>query len=302
MQKRRFGARAACAAAGLLVLAASSAAAQTLERVRASGSFKIGYREDARPLSFVDQAGEPAGFSIDVCRTIAADVQAELGLADLSIEFLPVSTEDRFSAVADGEVDILCGASTVTLARREIVAFSIPIFLTGVSPLLRADAPPFLRNTLARLEPALPPRVALFQAFSDRKFGVRSNTTAEEWLRESITTLSSNAELVTVDSHDEGVNMVLDRDLDAYFADRAILLGSVLASEAPTDLVVGERFFTQEPYGLALTKGDEDFRLLVDRSVSRLYRSPEIEPILAEHFGSPGLDIIVLLLMNALPE
>lgn len=286
----------------VLGLAISSASAQTLQRVAASAVFKIGFREDARPFSFKDEAGQPSGYAVDLCRAIAADVKTRLRLVDLSIEFLPVSTEERFQAVADGRIDILCGASTVTLARRETVAFSIPVFHTGIAPLMRTDAPTFLQETLARRKPTLPPRVVLSQAFADRKFGVRSNTTAETWLRESIQTLASNADLVTVDSHDEGLGKVAEGELDAYFADRAILLGLVMASDDPSQFVVGERFYSYEPYGLALAKGDEDFRLQVDRSLSRLYRSLEITELVTRHFGRPGRAALSLFLMNALPE
>ena len=124
-KQSRRGRSTAWAIAAVLAVVASTASAQTLDRVRASGVLTIGYRVDARPFSFEEQAGEPSGFSIELCRAVGADIQAELGLNDLSIEYVPVSTEDRFQAVARGDVDILCGASTVTLARREIVSFSI---------------------------------------------------------------------------------------------------------------------------------------------------------------------------------
>ena len=285
-----------------MISTVSSASAQTLDRIAASGVFKIGFREDAPPFSYKDNAGEPAGYAVDLCREIAADVKAKLGLAQLSIEYVPVGTDDRFEAVAEGRTDILCGASTATLSRRDNVAFSIPMFHTGISTLMRSDAPAFLRETLARREPSLPPRARLLQAFEDRKFAVRSNTTAEDWLRGSIKKLASNAELVTVDSHEEGLERVLEKEIDAYFADRAILLGAVIASQAPTEFIIGERLFTHEPYALAVSRGDEDFRLLVDRTLSRLYRSLEISAIYSRHFGSPGLAVLSLFAISALPE
>ncbi len=290
------------AAALLLVSVISPVSAQTMDRIAASGSLKIGYREDARPFSFKDQAGQPSGFAVELCREIAADVKAKLSMAELSLEYVPVSTDDRFGAVAEGRIDILCGASTITLARRETVSFSIPVFLTGISPLMRVDAPAFLQDTLAMRRPTLPGRATLMQAFTDRKFGARANTTAETWLRGSIDKLASNAELAPVESHDEGLRQVADGEIDAYFADRAILLGLVMASDDPKAFLIGERLFTHEPYGLALAKGDEDFRLLVDRSLSRLYRSLEIAPIFTRHFGRPGRAVLSVYLTTALPE
>ena len=300
--RRGLGGLATLISALLLSLVAMPAVAQPLERVAEAGVFKIGYREDAAPFSFKNEAGDPSGYTVELCREIALDVKAALELEELAVEYLPVSTEERFQAVADGRVDILCGASTVTLERRELVSFSIPVFRTGIAAVMRADAPAFLRDTLAKRRSTLPARAALFQAFADRIFGVRANTTAETWLRGGIRSLASNATLVTVDSHDDGLRQVGDGELDAYFADRAILLGLIAARSDPDQFVIGERLYTHEPYGLALAKGDEDFRLLVDRSLSRVYRTLEVVPIFTRYFGRPGRGVVRRFLMTALPE
>ena len=289
-------------AAFTVLVLASHATAQTLERIAATGVLKIGFREDARPFSYRDGTREPAGYALELCRAIAADVQTELRRTNLKIDYIPVTTQSRFQSVADGWVDILCGASTVTLTRRELVSFSIPVYQTGISPVMRADAPAFLRDTLAKRTSTAAPRTALMQAFADRKFGVRGGTTAEKWLRENMKSLASKAELVIVGSHNDGLGQVADGTIDAYFADRAILLGLTAAHADPGQFVVGERLYTHEPYGLALSKRDDDFRLLVDRSLSRLYRSTEIVPILTRYFGTPEASVLSRLSMTALPE
>ena len=289
-------------AAFTVLVLASHATAQTLERIAATGVLKIGFREDARPFSYRDGTREPAGYALELCRAIAADVQTELRRTNLKIDYIPVTTQSRFQSVADGWVDILCGASTVTLTRRELVSFSIPVYQTGISPVMRADAPAFLRDALAKRTSTAAPRTALMQAFADRKFGVRGGTTAEKWLRDNMKSLASKAELVIVGSHNDGLGQVADGTIDAYFADRAILLGLTAAHADPGQFVVGERLYTHEPYGLALSKRDDDFRLLVDRSLSRLYRSTEIVPILTRYFGTPEASVLSRLSMTALPE
>ena len=142
----------------------------------------------------------------------------------------------------------------------------------------------------------------MLQAFTDRKFGVRSNTTAEAWLRKSIKTLASNADLVTVDSHDEGLRQVARRQARRLLRRQGDPLGPGDGERHPGQFLIGERLYSHEPYGLALAKGDEDFRLLVDRSLSRLYRSLEIAPIFTRYFGRPGRAVLAVYLMNALPE
>jgi ABC-type amino acid transport substrate-binding protein len=66
------------------LLLAAGAQAQTLERVRESGTFKIGYRTDAAPFAYQDELDEAVGYSVDLCRAVAINVKQALGLADSS--------------------------------------------------------------------------------------------------------------------------------------------------------------------------------------------------------------------------
>ena len=114
-------------------------AAGTLDRIRQSGKLMLGYRADAQPFSYRDDSGNAAGYSVALCQAIADGLKADLGLANLSIEWVPVTIDDRFSAVQQGKVDLLCGAETETLSRRKEVAFSLPIYPSGIGALLAAD-------------------------------------------------------------------------------------------------------------------------------------------------------------------
>ena len=248
-------------------LLATGGQAQTLERVRETGTFKIGFREDAAPFSFRNTLGEPSGFSVELCRLVAAQVKQALGLEEISIEYVPVGTEDRFQAVQDGRIDILCSADTVTLSRRELVDFSLFTFVDGAAVLLRAGAPEDLSG--------LP----------GRKIGVRDATTTEEALRDALAELDLKADVVTVASHDEGLAKLEAGEIAAYFGDQAILIFLASRSEAPEKLKLSNRQFTFEPYALALARDDSDFRLLVDRTLASIYRSGTIDQLFANAFG-----------------
>ena len=248
-------------------LLATGGQAQTLERVRETGTFKIGFREDAAPFSFRNTLGEPSGFSVELCRLVAAQVKQALGLEEISIEYVPVGTEDRFQAVQAGRIDILCSADTVTLSRRELVDFSLFTFVDGAAVLLRAGAPEDLSG--------LP----------GRKIGVRDATTTEEALRDALAELDLKADVVTVASHDEGLAKLEAGEIAAYFGDQAILIFLASRSEAPEKLKLSNRQFTFEPYALALARGDSEFRLLVDRTLASIYRSGTIDQLFANAFG-----------------
>src|SRR5512145_309785 len=111
-------------------------AAGTLERAAQAGKLRLGYRADARPFSYRDESGNAAGYSVELCKMIAEAVKAEPGVSALAVEWVPVTIDGRFREVQQGRVDLLCGADTVTLARRREVSFSIPVFPGGIGALL----------------------------------------------------------------------------------------------------------------------------------------------------------------------
>jgi Bacterial extracellular solute-binding proteins, family 3 len=137
--------------------AAVSASAATLDRVRDTGKLTLGYRADARPLSYRDESGKAAGYSVARCQRIADQVKADLGLSALTVDWVPVTIEDRFLAVQQGKADLLCGADTATLTRRKEVAFSIPVFPSGIGAILRSDSAPVLRQVLSEAPPQSQP-------------------------------------------------------------------------------------------------------------------------------------------------
>jgi polar amino acid transport system substrate-binding protein len=138
--------------------------------------------------------------------------------------------------------------------------------------------------------------------FHQRVLSAISGTTAETWLAERKDTLKITSEVVLVDGYAAGIDRVLSRKSDVFFGDRPILLDAARRSPSADDLVMLERLFTYEPLALALERGDEDFRLLVDRTLSELYRSGEIGDVYARWFGEPDENVLDFFRLNTLPE
>ena len=190
-------ARSATGIAALALLAAivasAPASAQTLDRIRDTKTIRLGYEPDARPFSFKDEAGEPAGYAVALCRIVADTAKTELGLTELTVEWVPLDGDARFGAVEDGTVDLLCGADAVTLTRRADVSFSIPIFPSGTGALLNAASPLAVREVLAQGQPSgrpiwrgSPARTVLEQM----TFSAIAGSTSESWLKERVSTFN----------------------------------------------------------------------------------------------------------------
>jgi polar amino acid transport system substrate-binding protein len=291
-------------AMGLTVLqVAASADAAVLDRVKQAGKLTLGYRADARPFSFKDGSGNPTGYSVTLCQQVADEVKAELGGGDLTVEWVAVTTQDRFDALAQGKVDLVCSSDTDTLERRKQVSFSMPIFPSGIAAMLRADSPRALRDVLAGRPPSNPIwRASPAQILQDKTFAVVKGTTGEKWLEGRLNDFQLPTKVVTVDSYDAGIQSVVDGGASVFFGDRPILMDAAATSPAAGDLTVLEKQFTFEPIALALARNDDDFRLVVDRSLSKYFQSNAFLDSYLKWFGTPDAATILFYRQNSLPN
>ncbi|MDP5215899.1 amino acid ABC transporter substrate-binding protein [Ruegeria sp. 2205SS24-7] len=238
---------------------ATAAPAQTLDRIRESGQFNIGFRADAVPLSYINTEEQPAGYSVLICDRIAQSLANELEFDNLNATFVAVDTKDRFDKIASGEIDILCGAATITLERRAQVDFSIPTYVDGTALLLPKEGGENLSD------------------LAGKKVGMRGATTTEIAVHNSFEQAGIEAEMVPFLSHQAGFKAMADGEIDAYFADQSIMLVSFAGGKMQDGFKMSDQILTIEKHGLALTRGDAEFRLFVDRVISGLYEDGSME-------------------------
>jgi glutamate/aspartate transport system substrate-binding protein len=259
----------------------------TLKKIKESKTFTLGYLESAPPFSFPGPDKRPVGYSIDLCKHVAAGIQKQLGVS-LKLNWVPVTTQNRIDMVAQGKVDIECGTSTATLSRQERVDFSLMTFVDGGSLLLSAGT-----------------KLGSVQDLSGKRIGVIPGTTTEKALAKFLKGEFVTAELVKVKDHVEGRTALEKKEVDAFASDRGILIGLAVTAKDPDRFDLAEILFSYEPYGFMLRRNDADFRLAVNRALAELYRSGEIAPIYERWFGSfgkPTPAIQAMYLLNGLPE
>ncbi len=259
-----------------LTLLAQAAAAQdgspTLERIAETGEFRIGFVPDAPPMSFLDANGNAIGYSIDLCRQIGSSIRNLLGLEKIDLTFTPlVSMEERLSAVEEARVDIECGATTVTLSRRERVDFTLMTFITGGAVLSRNARPINTMNDIG-----------------GKRIAVISGTTTEDALRSFMQVNEVKMNLEMIQTHDQGMELLRARRVDGYASDRAMLIGQVFRSADADDYALTQSVFSFEPYSLMIRRGDTAFRLAADRALASLYRTARIRRLYHNWFGRYG--------------
>lgn len=281
----------------------ASASSSTLERVRSSNSFTLGYLPDMAPFSS-QQGDKPVGYAMTLCQKIAERVQTELGLSDLQVRYQALDDAESITAVSSGKVDLLCTPTPETLEQRKSVSFSLPVYTAGMAALVRDDASETLLRVLngevAHEGPTW--RATINRGLANHTYVVTKGGVTEEWVRDKMRLLGVIATLVTVDNHEEGVQLVAEGKADAFFSERILLKNYLAKNKDAGDMRVLERIYEFAPVAMALPRSDEDFRLLVDTALSETYRSGELEKIYSQYLGEPGEMVKMLFKVYALPQ
>lgn len=284
-------------AAAALIIATSAAslanAGPTLDRIQSTGQISLGYRDSSPPFSSLDAAtGKPVGYAIDLCLRIADDIKTALNRPDITVQFVPVTAENRFRKVAGLEapqVDLECGNSTITIARQNQVNFSYMTFITGGALLIPAKS-----------------TIKLLPDLAGKKVSVVKGTTTEAELQARVAEAGIKVEVVPVADHAEAIKLLEKGKVAAHAADQLILIGLALEPANKGKFALAPELFSYEPYGIAMPRGDDDFRLMVNSTLARLYRTGQIQTYYNSWFGDwggrPSALLIAMFALFGVPE
>jgi len=276
------------AALGWALALHAFAQSATLEKVKRDGALVIGYVGDAAPFSFTDGAGQPQGYSVDLCRAVAAGIGAQLKIADLKTRWVPLTVQNRLEAVGANRVDLECSTTTWTLSRQAAVDFSLITFVDGANIVALAD------SGIRRIADC-----------SGKRIAVLAGTTTEKVLRQALARQQVKAEVVTIASRTEGLQMVDQGKVDGFASDRTTLIVATVASKKRERFRLLDQDLSVESYALTLPRDDHDFRLAVNRVLAGLYRDGGIRPIYERwlgQFGSPSLLLNAAYFIQGLAE
>lgn len=278
-------------AALVLAIAPALAAAQTadrIKRIKDTRTIALAHRTDAAPFSFLDDQKRPVGYSVDLCKRVVSQLEQQLGVQGLQIKWVPVTTQNRFDAVAKGDADMECGSSSVTLGRLKQVDFSNYIFVDGTGILARSD---LNARALADL--------------AGKKIAAVTGTTNEAALSKGLKERLVSASVVAVKSREEGIAKLEAKEVDAFVSDNMLLLGMARQMKDPKAYALVDDPLSMEPYAIVLPRTDPALRIEVNSALARIYRSQAIGDIYGAWFGSlgrPGAVLRAVYGMGAIPE
>ncbi len=251
-------------------LAATAQTVGTLDKVKASGSITIAYRESSIPFSYLGADAQPTGFSWEICNKLVEQVKKATGRADIKVATQAVTSQNRIPLVQNGTVDIECGSTTNNSERAKTVAFAINTFYTGTRFLVKSNSPV---KSLADLK--------------GKKVVTTTGTTNFQILRKLNTDQSLNFELLTAKDHAESALMVESDRADAFGMDDILLYGLRASARNPADLAVVGEAIQVEPYAIMMRRDDPAFKKLVDDGIAAMMKSGEFEALYKKWFQSP---------------
>ncbi|MBA4192995.1 MAG: amino acid ABC transporter substrate-binding protein [Comamonadaceae bacterium] len=256
-----------------LALAATGAMAQandTLAKIKASGTATMGVRDSSGALSYTLGDGKYAGYHVEICQRVLADVQKQLALPKLEVKYLSVTSQNRIPLVQNGTVDIECGSTTNNLARQRDVAFAVTTYVEEVRIATKAAS-----------------GITSIAQLNGKKVATTTGTTSVQLLRKHERGAGVNFEEVFGKDHAESFLLLESGRADAFVMDGQILAGNIAKSKAPGDFRIVGEVLSVEPIAIMIRKDDPAFKKAVDDSIKAMMKSGEIAKLYDKWFVQP---------------
>ena len=256
-----------------LALAATGAMAQandTLAKIKASGTATMGVRDSSGALSYTLGDGKYAGYHVEICQRVLADVQKQLALPKLEVKYLSVTSQNRIPLVQNGTVDIECGSTTNNLARQRDVAFAVTTYVEEVRIATKAAS-----------------GITSIAQLNGKKVATTTGTTSVQLLRKHERGAGVNFEEVFGKDHAESFLLLETGRADAFVMDGQILAGNIAKSKAPGDFRIVGEVLSVEPIAIMIRKDDPAFKKAVDDSIKAMMKSGEIAKLYDKWFVQP---------------
>jgi glutamate/aspartate transport system substrate-binding protein len=254
-----------------LVLAATGVrAADTLAKIKSSATVTMGVRESSGALSYTLGDGKYAGFHVDICQRVLAELQKKLGLAKLEIKYQPVTSQNRIALVQNGTVDLECGSTTNTAARQKEVEFAVTTYVEEVRIAVKASS-----------------GITNIAQLNGRSVSTTTGSTSVQLLRKHERATGVDFKEVFGKDHADSFLLLESGRADAFVMDGQILAGNIAKSKNPADYKIVGDVLSVEPIGIILHKEDPAFKKAIDEGIVALIKSGELAKMYDRWFMQP---------------
>jgi glutamate/aspartate transport system substrate-binding protein len=259
--------------AGLLLTTAAAAQtiaeglSPTLANIKKTHVVRLGYRESSPPFSFMDPSNRPIGYSLELCEAIVEEIGIEVDDANLRIEYVKVTPDDRIPAVVQNKIDLECGSTTANAERAKQVAFSPLMFVAGTKLMV--------------------PKASTISAPKDlqgKTVVVTKGTTNEQAMHTLDKKFALALNIVASPDHEQSYQMLVDGKADAFATDDILLYGLIARHKAQARFKVVGDYLSYDPYGIMFRKGEPQLSAVVERTFRKLSSNRDLIPLYNKWF------------------
>src|SRR5258707_12646147 len=255
------------AASGSAKTAGSEGVSPTLANIKRTQTVRLGYRESSPPLSSLDQSSRPIGYSLELCEAIVEEIGVEVDDANLKIEYVKVTSDDRIPAVTQNKIDLECGSTTANAERAKQVAFSPLMFVAGTKLMVPKAS-----------------TITAPAALKGKTVVVTKGTTNEQAMHNVDKKFSLGLIIVTASDHEQSYQMLVDGKADAFATDDILLYGLIARHKSQDKFKVVGEYLSYDPYGIMFRKGEPQLAAVVERTFRKLGSNHDLIPLYNKWF------------------
>jgi len=239
------------------ISATAASAESTLDVVKARGNLRCQVGRPSPGFYNLNAEGNWYGSDVAVCQAVAAAIFGDKS----KLEIQSVSSQARFTALANGDSDMLSRTATWTLTRDTQLGldFITPNFYDGQGFVVRKDS-----GITSALQ------------LKGAKVCVKTGTTTELNLADFSRTNNLNISAVTFDDYNVRDDTFVNGGCDAVTNDKSSLAGNMSAWAVPSDYIILPETISKEPLSPAVRQGDSQWEDIVRWSVFALINAEEL--------------------------
>ncbi|MCE7530528.1 amino acid ABC transporter substrate-binding protein [Polynucleobacter sp. IMCC 29146] len=225
----------------------------------------VGVRESSAPLSYMVGSNAYSGYHVELCERILKKLYP-----NAKINYMAVTPQNRIPLIQNGTIDIECGSTSNTTARKEQVDFAVTTYVTEARYAVKKSSGINSTDDVIK-----------------KKIVTTVGTTPVQHLRKLELLKGVKLDVTYAKDHSEAFLLVESDRADAFAMDDNILAGNIAASKSPGDYKIVGDPLSVEAIAIMLRKDDPVFKAGVDNQIKDMMKSGELKNVYQKWFLAP---------------
>ena len=234
-------------------------------KIKSSNAVVVGARESSSPLSYLIGSSNYAGYHVELCQKVLNRLYPNAKLV-----FFGVTPQNRMPLLQNGTIDIECGSTSNTTARKEQVDFAVTTYVTEARFAVKKSSGIDSTNDVIK-----------------KRIVTTVGTTPVQHLRKLEQARGVKLDVIYAKDHSEAFLLVESDRADAFAMNDNILEGNIAASKNPSAYKIVGDPLSVEAIGIMIRKDDPIFKAGVDGQIKAMMRSGELKALYEKWFLAP---------------